>query len=264
MKRLIPILLLPILLVSATTNDGYRRLPSNAFGAGEKILYRVHYGFVTAGEAELSIDKKIHTINDRPCYKIDIHGRTTGLADKLFNVKDNWGTYLDTAAMAPHQFYRHIREGKYRKNEMVHFQQLNRKAVVSTLSKNGRDIENTEVFNVPSYVQDLISGYYYLRTLDYTHTKTGEILKVDAFFDKEVYDFKVRFLGREKVKTEMGRIDALVLTPILPDNKLFKGENAVRIWISDDENKIPLKIKAEMMVGAVEIDIRDFQKSRRR
>ena len=121
MKKLIPILLLPVLLVSAGTGNGYRLLPSDAFGAGEKINYRVHYGFLTAGEAELHIDKKIHTVNNRPSYKIEVKGRTTGLADKLYNVKNTWGTYLDTAAIVPHKFYRHIRENNYRKNEIIHF-----------------------------------------------------------------------------------------------------------------------------------------------
>lgn len=263
MKKLIPILLLPILLVSASAGDGYRRLPCDAFGAGEKIHYRVHYGFVTAGEAELHIDKKIHTINNRPAYRIDVKGRTTGLADKLYNVKDNWGTYLDTAAVVPHKFYRYIREGNYRKNEVIHFQQLEGKAVVSKLSKDGKDIETTEAYKVPAHVQDMVSGYYYLRTLDYTKVKAGDVLKVNAFFDKEVYDFKVRFIGREKVKTELGKIDALVLTPILPENSVFRGENAVKIWLSDDQYKIPLKIKAEMFVGAVEVDIRKFNKGKR-
>lgn len=260
MKRLLPILLLPFLLVSASGTEGYRRLSTNAFSAGEKITYRVHYGFVTAGEAELLIDKEIHTINERPSYRIDIRGRTTGLADKLYGVNNTWGTYLDTSAVVPHRFYRRIREGNYRKNEVVHFQQLNKKAVVSLLSKDNKEIEESKAFTVPANVQDLVSGYYFLRTLNYKAIKPGEVLKVDAFFDDEVYDFKVRFIGREKVKTDLGKINALVLTPILPDNSMFKGENAVKIWLSDDQHKIPLKIRANMFIGAIEVDIRDFAK----
>lgn len=260
MKKILPILLLPFILASASGTQGYRHLPCDAFGIGEKITYRVHYGFVTAGEAELLIDNQIHTINGRPSYRIDVKGRTTGLADKLYGVKNTWGTYLDTGAVVPHRFYRHIKEGNYRKNEVVHFQQLNNKAIVSRLSKDNQQIEKTESYSVPSHVQDLVSGYYYLRTLDYKKIKPGEIVKVDAFFDKEVYDFKVRFVGREKVKTDLGKINALVLTPILPENSMFKGENAVKIWISDDQHKIPLKIRANMFIGALEVDIRDFNR----
>lgn len=262
MKKLLPIFLLPLFLVSAGTSDGYRSLPSDAFGAGEKITYRVHYGFVTAGEAELLIDNKIHTINNRPSYRIDVKGRTTGLADKLYNVKDNWGSYMDTAAVVPHRFYRYIREGNYRKNEVVNFHQLSRKAVVHQYSKDGKSLESSETYEVPVYVQDLVSGYYYMRTLDYKHAKPGEIIKVKAFFDEEVYDFKVRFIGREKIKTDLGKLNALVMSPILPENSMFKGDNAVKIWLSDDEHKIPLKIKANMFIGAVEVDIRDFDKGR--
>jgi hypothetical protein len=264
MKKLLPILLLPLFLISARSNDGYRRLPTNAFGTGEKITYRVHYGFVTAGVAELQIDRRVHNINERPCYKIDVKGRTTGLADKLYGVKNTWGSYMDTAAVVPHQSYRYIREGNYRKNEIVNFKQLNRKAVVSTLSKNGREVEKNEVFEVPVYVQDLVSGYYYMRTLDFSKIKQGDVIRVDAFFDKEVYDFKVRFIGRETIKTDLGKLNALVVSPLLPENSLFKGENAVKMWLSDDQHKIPLKIKADMFIGAIEVDIRDFDKGKRK
>lgn len=264
MKNLLLILLLPFLLMSAGSNNGYRHVPTDAFSAGEKITYRVHYGFVTAGEAELNIDKKIHQINDRPSFHIEIKGRTTGLADKLYNVKNTWGTYLDTMAVVPHQFYRKIEEGNYRKNEVVHFKQLSQKAVVTDLSRNGKEIVKNEAFEVPAHVQDLVSGYYYLRTLNYKNLKPGELIKIDAFFDKEVYDFKVRFVGREKVKTELGKLNALVISPQLPENSLFVGENAVKVWLSDDEHKIPLKIRANMYVGAIEVDIRDFKKGRER
>lgn len=264
MKKLLPILLLPFILAGASGTQSYRHLPSDAFGAGERITYRVHYGFVTAGEAELLIDNKLHTINDRPSYRIELRGRTTGLADKLYGVNNNWGTYLDTAAVVPHRFYRHIKEGNYRKNEVVHFKQLNQKAVVSILSKDNQEIKTTDAYTVPANVQDLVSGYYYLRTLNYKILKPGEVVSVEAFFDKEVYDMKVRFLGREKVKTELGKQNALVLSPILPENSLFKGEGAVKIWLSDDRHKIPLKIRANMFIGAVEVDIQKFEKGKKR
>ncbi len=264
MKKLIPIILLPFFLISASAGDGYRHIPSDAFGAGEKITYRVHYGFVTAGEAELRIDKNIHMINERPTYRIEIKGRTTGLADKLYNVNNIWGTYLDTSAVVPHQFYRNIEEGNYRKNEVVHFQQLTQKAVVTDLSKNGKEIVGSEAFEVPAHVQDMVSGYYFLRTLNYKKVKAGDVIGVDAFFDKEVYDFKVKFLGREKIKTDIGKINALVISPLLPENRLFVGENAVKIWLSDDEHKIPLKIRANMYVGAIEVDIRNFNKGNKK
>jgi hypothetical protein len=265
MKRNWLLILLPILLISAGTepNNNYREWPCDAFGPGEKIKYRVHYGFITAGEAELAVDKKIHTLNGRPCYKIDVTGRTTGLADKLYDVKDVWGTYLDTGAVVPHRFYRYIKENSYRKNEVVDFQQLNNRAVVNEMADNNkRKVEKTQAFEVPQHVQDLVSGYYYFRTIDFNKYKKGDVIKLDAFFDDEIYNFNIRYDGKERIKTELGKVDAIVLTPHMPDNELFDGKESIQIWLSDDEVKIPLKIKAKMFIGAIEVDIEEFSKGR--
>ena len=82
------------------------------------------------------------------------------------------------------------------------------------------------------------------------------MISLDAFYDKEVYDFKIKFLGREVVKTPLGKIRALVFTPIMAKNDLFEdGEEKIKIWLSDDANKIPLKISAKMWIGAVELDL---------
>lgn len=257
--------LLPLVLLSAANPpaDQYREWPCDAFGPGEKIKYRVHYGFITAGEAELAIDKRVHTMNGRPCYKIEINGKTTGLADKLFDVDDKWGTFLDTGAVVPHRFYRFIKENSYRKNEVVDFKQLEEKALVHAMQKtDASKVEKTTTFDVPTNVQDLVSGYYYFRTIDFNQVKKGEIIKIKAFFDDEIYDFQIKYEGKERIKTELGKRRAIVLTPYLPDNDLFDGEKAVQIWLSDDEFKIPLKIKAKMFVGAVEVDIEEFSKGK--
>ncbi len=88
------------------------------------------------------------------------------------------------------------------------------------------------------------------------------MIELDAFFEDEVYDFKIRIVGREEVKTKLGKIRSIVISPIMPENSLFDGENSIRVWISDDINKVPLKIKANMFVGAVEVDIESFVKGK--
>ena len=259
MNKLILFTILGFILSSSSLENGYRTIKMDSFGEGEVIQYRVHYSFITAGEAIMAVDKEIHKLNGRPCYKIDVYGRTTGLADKLYGVDDNWGTYLDTAAIVPHKFYRYIKEGNYRKNEVVNFDQLKKKAIVNRLDKKTRKIKDVQEFEVPGNVQDMVSGYYFLRALDYDNIKKGQVLSVDAFFDDEVYNFRVRFLGREEIKTKIGDMKAIVLQPLMPETKIFSGEDPIRVWISDDQYKIPLKIKANMVVGSVEIDIKDYQ-----
>lgn len=260
MNKLLPLIFLCILFSGYSPSGGeYRSIPLESFAQGEVLKYRVHYGFMTAGEAVMVVDKEIHNLNKRPCYKIDVFGRTTGMADNLFGVEDNWGTFLDTAAVLPHRSYRFIKEGRYRKNEIVQFDQLARKALVKKLKKDSKKVEEVKSYEVPQNVQDIVSGYYFLRTMDYSKVKKGEILSIDAFFDEEVFDFNVRFVGREEIKTKLGKKQAIVLQPLLPENSLFEGKDPIQVWLSDDKHRIPLKIRANMFVGALEIDIKEYQ-----
>ncbi len=240
----------------------YRNIKNTSFTTSEKLEYRVHYGFLSAATASMEVSKKIYTINNRPCYKIDIHGRSSGLLNIFSKVNNHYGTYMDTAAMVPQRFYRYIEEGKYRKNEIIDFYHLAGFATVSRLDKKTKKLNEKINFTIPANVQDLVSGYYYLRTFDYSKFKPGEIFTVSAFFEDQLYDLRIKYVGKEKVTTPLGDFSAIVISPILPENKLFSGENAVKVWISDDFNKIPLKIKANLYIGALEIDIKSYKNTR--
>ncbi|MEM9859626.1 MAG: DUF3108 domain-containing protein [Bacteroidota bacterium] len=233
---------------------------NTTFYKGEVLSYRVHYGFINAATATMTIEDDLHRVNGYDCYKIEVFGRSVGMFDLFLRIRDTWGTYLDSSAMITRKFYRKIEEGKYRNHEIVEFDQENKVARVRTFDKRKKLWKPVEVFDTPAYVQDLVSGYYYLRTFDFSSIKEGEVFKIDAFFDDEVYNFSIRFDGREEIRTKLGKIRSLKLTPLMPENELFDGENSIQVWLSDDINKVPLKIKAQMFVGAVEVDITDFKK----
>ena len=134
--------------------------------------------------------------------------------------------------------------------------------MTTILDKQTKEPRKTLKFEVPNNVQDMVSGYYFLRTMDFSKIEVGTVIVLDAFFDEEQYDFKVRYLGKESLRTKLGKFNTLVLQPIMPDNKLFSGKDAIKVWLSDDTNKIPLKIKAKLVVGAVEIDIKRISGAR--
>jgi hypothetical protein len=233
----------------------YRQVDNHSFDFGEKLEYRVHYGMLNAAEASMEIANSVVYHNERPCYKVDVWGRSVGLFDLISSINDNWGTYIDTAAIIPHGFYRILEEGRYRKFEYVDFYHQKQEAVTTILDKKTQEPKDKIVSKIPENVQDMVSGYYYIRTLDFSKFSPGEIISIDAFFDEEQYDFKLRYLGKESIRTKIGRFQTIVLQPLLPKNGLFTGEDAIKIWMTDDNNKIPLKVKASMFVGAVEIDI---------
>lgn len=237
----------------------YRIIDQSYLKAGERMEFRVHYGFINAGEAVMQTDKKIHRINKRPCFKVDVYGRTTGFFDLITTVRDHWGTYLDTTAVVSQMFYQSIKEGKYLKKEVIEFDQINNIAIVNRLDKKDSTlIRKDSIMTLPN-MQDIVSGYYYLRTFDFDTIQENQIFTVSGFFDDTTYHINVKFLGREKLKTKLGDFDAFLMSPIMPKNSFFRGQNPIKAWISDDKFRIPLKVKAELLIGSVEIDIKSYK-----
>jgi len=105
----------------------------------------------------------------------------------------------------------------------------------------------------------MISSMYYLRNTDLSSLKLNEEAEVNLFYDQKINKFKVRFLGREIIKTKFGKIKAIMLKPIVESGRVFKGQNSVTVWVSDDENKIPLKIKADLVVGSLKAELESFK-----
>lgn len=241
---------------------GNARLTNRTFKSGETLTYRASVLGVNAAVATFQVDDVIHPINARPTYKIDIYAKTVGVFDVFQRVRDNWGTYMDTTEMVPQRFYRYIEEGKYRKNEIVNFDHKNRKAVVSKLDKETRKLKETVDFAVPENVQDLVSGYYYFRLLDFSRYKRGDTISVRGFFDNELYDLQIIYEGKEVIETPIGNFNSLVFYPVIKKNKLFRSDNPVKLWISDDRNHIPLRIKANLVVGSLDVQLREHQNVR--
>ncbi len=245
-------------------NFSYRTIKQRALQRGEKMEYRVHYGLINAAEGVMQIDERIHWMNKRPCYKVDIQGTTTGLFDMMLRVRDTWGSYIDTSAIVPQRFYRYIQEGKYKKKEIVDFYHSQQSAQVHRLDDNTGKLKEKVRFKIPENVQDIVSGYYYLRTMDFDTIANGKVFSIEGFFDDTLYHMNVKLIGREKLKTKIGEYNTIVLSPIMPENSLFSGKNPIKAWLSDDPRKIPLKVKAELVIGALEIDIKDYDPGKKR
>lgn len=252
MKKLVSLMLLWVLLVAAKWKESYRVVEHDAFQAGEEIDYLLHYMFVNAGTAHIEVSKKLYSVNGRPCYRVDVYGRSIGGLEMVTKIRDFWRSYIDTAAIAPHRFYRNIQEGRYKKEETTQFYPLQRLAKV-------KDEKGESVVKTPPYVQDLVSGFYYVRTLDFRRYQKGDTLRIPGILEHDIYDLAVLYLGKEEVETKFGWIDCHVLSPVMPPNELFRGKHPVKMWVSADKNQIPVKIAAELLIGAVEVDIEKYQ-----
>ena len=236
----------------------YPIIKNESFSRGEVLEYRVNFGFLTIGKAITKVDAKSHIINARPCYKIDAFGETTSIS-WIYKVKDNWGAYIDTAAMVTHVSYRKIRENSYRKDEQVVYDHNLKKARVRVMNKETGVYENTKEFDITENATDLVGGFIQLRFLDFSKVKLGDTLSIHGFFEDTSYNLKILYKGRQTVSTSLGKIPCHLLVPVMPDNKLFNGPNSIRVWISDDQNRIPVKIQAKMFIGHTGVELTNFR-----
>ena len=224
-----------------------------AFKTGEHLKYRLSYSnFFTAGYATLDVKKaKNHKNNE--AYHIIGKGKTTGMINWFFKVRDNYETFMDAETLLPFQFIRQIDEGGYTKDKKILFDQEENKATVFNKETN-----KMKTYTTVENVQDLLSSLYYMRNKDISNFQVGDEIGLPIFLDEEMMNMKLRFIGRETIKTKFGKIKAAKFMPLVASGRVFKEQESVIVWVSDDANKIPLLIKASLAVGSLRADLHRY------
>lgn len=240
------------MLGQANTN-GYTP-PEYAFQKGEWLQYRMSYSnFINAGYATLKI--KGAKNNNNEAFHIIGEGKTSGLVGLFFKVKDDYQTYFYKESLKPYRFIRKINEGGHKKNTEILFNHETNEALVKDFKH-----KTEKTFSVDNDIQDMLSALYYLRNQDLRNLSINEEIELKLFFDQETYVFKLRYLGKEVIKTKFGDIKTLMLRPIVQSGRVFKEDESVTIWVSDDKNKIPLRLKASLAVGSLRADLDNFKR----
>lgn len=236
-------------------NDLFPQIKNDSFTRGEVINFKMTYGIFTVGKGSARIDPNYHMLNDRHCFKVDVSGKTVGMVDWVADVDDQWGAYIDTAALVPHQFYRKIREGRYKKDEWTNFDHSNKKIEVKVLDNKTGKMKAPKYYDAPQHVRDMVAGFLYLRIMDFSKLKINDTVRVTGFFEDEFYKLNIVYKGKETIKLKIGKVRALIFKPVMPENKLFDGKDSITAWFSDDKNRIPLKIDAEMFIGSAGVEL---------
>ena len=227
--------------------------PQDAFKDGEWFEFRIHYGVFNASRVSLGISAD--TLDQVPVFHAKGYGRTTGLARLFFKVEDHYESYFGQKDGLPRWFIRDIDEGGYTKDIEIRFDHQQKMAHVNNKKKKKK-----ASFPIEENVQDLISAFYYLRNFYDTSTlKKGEDIRLNMFFDQENYLFKLRFLGRETIETAFGKVRCLKLRPFVQSGRVFSEQESVTLWVSDDQNKIPIKMRADLRVGSIDCDLDRFK-----
>jgi len=224
-----------------------------AFDIGEWFKFRIHYGLVNAGYATLEVQEAVR--NNKKVYRAIGKGYTTGMSRFFFKVDDTYESYFDKETGNPYQFVRKIDEGGYTKNQEGFFNQSTNKILVKDYKH-----KSEATYNFPDNTQDIMSTFYYLRNHpNIDKMKVGESVVIDMFFDGETTKFKLKFIGTEDLSTKFGVVPTMVFRPYVQSGRVFKEQESLTVWISDDDNKIPVAIKASLAVGSIKADLDAFK-----
>jgi hypothetical protein len=224
-----------------------RTIKNESFKRGEDLKFRIHYGIIDAGVAEIEIMNENKVLNERSTMHIVGTGNSRGAFDLFFKVRDRYETYIDEAAISPLVFIRKVNEGGYKFNQNQVYDNEKKK-----VNCNGK------FFDVPDYTQDMLSAFYFARTMDLSHAKEGDIFSVNSFIDNEVWELKIKYVGKETIKTDVGNVRCIKFRPIVQKGRIFKKEEDLNVWISDDKNHIPIRAQANVLVGSVKMDISSY------
>lgn len=221
--------------------------------ASEQITFHVYYSvaglYVNAGTATFT--NTLSRMNGRPVFHVVGDGKSNSSYDWIFKVRDRYETYIDTVTMQPLKFVRNVDEGGYKKYENVTFNRTANTAITT----NG-------VFKVPACVQDVLSSVYYARNIDFSRYKPNDKIPFTMFLDNEVYNLYIRYLGREDVRTRYGRFRTHKFRPLLVKGTIFEGGEKMTVWVTDDANRIPVRIESPIVVGSVKVDMMGYRNLR--
>jgi hypothetical protein len=242
-----------ILLFIFITTVSFNSKKRDAFDVGEWFKFRIHYGLVNAGYATLEV--KEASVSSKKVFHVVGRGYTTGVSKFFFKVEDSYESYIDKETGNPYQYVRKIYEGGYTKNQEGFFNQSENKILVKDYKH-----KNEKTLIIPKNTQDILSSFYYLRNYpNIDKIKPGEFVAIDMFFDDVTTKFRLKFLGRENITTKFGVVSTMIFRPLVQSGRVFKEEESLTVWISDDNNRMPVRIKASLVVGSIKADLEAFK-----
>ncbi len=251
-----------LLLFAATRTPAQCHLGDDLpFTPGESLTYSVFYHlnniWVAAGEVTFSVSEE--TLDGQPTYHFVGAGGTLKKYDWIFKVRDHYQSNVNTTTLLPYQFSRHVKHQPaflyrqyafdYHKKEAYSITSANKKNKATTL--------DTIPFTDCTF--DVLSAIYYCRSLNFNAFEQGSSIPLKLLLDNEVFNTYVRYEGKDVFKTKSGEFNCIKFKPALIEGTIFKGGEHMVVWVTDDENKLPIYIESDILVGAIRVYLKDAE-----
>lgn len=226
----------------------YRQIQNDSFGPGEYLKFDVGYGFVTAGTATLEV-RDTSRVNGALCFQIYSETNSNKFFDGFYKVRDTIVCQIDAEGIFSQYFFRALHEGSYHSSREIRFDYNLRRAV-------SRRQDDIDTIAISAFSQDVLTAFYYIRTVA---LEPGQTIKLNYVDHDSAKVMDVRVLKRETVDVPAGQFKCIVVEPMLQAAGVFKQEGEVKVWLTDDRLKMPVLMKSKVLVGSIYAELTEFK-----
>jgi len=260
-KKWWPVLVI-LMVTTAKPSLNLAQCPTtnNVFADGEKIRYTVSYNWgpvwVDAGLVTFSVEKE--PFRGKPAWHLKGTGKSFASYDLLFKVRDYFDAWVDPETFRSLDFRRNVYEGGYTLLNTLNFDYQGQKIFANTKTNNNP--LRSDTLPLRSCAFDMLTAIYYTRTLDFNGMVAGQKRIVTVVIDDSYYDIYIRMLGREDAESADGkRYRCIKFAAKMIQGTIFKGDEDVVVWVTDDRNKVPVYIEAKIIVGTIKAYLKDTE-----
>lgn len=238
-----------------------RVVPNNAFRVGERLHFKVRYGFIKAGNAVMAVEDTVRINDQYSAYHIVSTVRSTKTFDVFYKVRDSVETFVDTRGIFSWIYNKQLREGGYKLDLFVNYDQEHGIANVQKVRYYNEEplrVKTNEHFQltIPPYTLDVLAAFYYVRTQE---LRVGEPVYMVNHDNKKVYNLQVIIQRKERIKVAAGKFNCIVVSPRLKGEAIFKQKGELWIWLTDDQYKIPVQMKSKVVVGSITTELEKIE-----
>lgn len=212
---------------------------------GEYFQFSVDWSGINAGSALMQV-QNYQWVDGHKVWRVVSKTESNSFVSKFYKVRDRIETAIDAESLYTRRFEKHLREGGYKQDLVVRFDQENRQAVY----------EDGPPLGVPARVQDVLSAFYYVRTVP---LQDGAVLSVPAHDNRTSYDLEVKVLKREQVEVPAGKFNCVQVEPVLKSEGIFKSKGRILVWLTDDAKRIPVKVTSKVPIGSISVSLTDLR-----
>lgn len=235
-----------IVLLSAVLLSGYE--------IGEDLTFELSYGVINAGSSNINVTQAVYqdSIN---CLKISSLSKTNKFFDRIFKVRDRIESIWSVDLNSTLKYTKKMQEGKYRQSRIHYYYPEQNLTVYMKKDKKAKKYK-TKSFAIPDHTHDILSAFYWVRTQEMI---VGDTLSTMVTVDGKSYQAGLMVLEKEVIPSIYGKVECLIIEPILQGDAIFKQTGKIQIWVTNDQHKIPLKIESKIIFGSFKAILKEVK-----